>query len=346
MTHHVVLVTGATGFIARHVVHQLLEAGHEVVGSVRSLSSGPELREALGRALADPAALERLRLVELDMDENEGWMEAMEGVDVVMHTASPVPDGKSEIAESFITTAIGGTLRACKAAYASGIRRIIVTSSIAAIMGAPGHDNGEDFDESDWSDPERPNINNYSKSKVLSERALWDWARDEAPEAKVTTINPAFVMGPPLSTGKVPSSLNIVGRLLEGVDPGLPDVNLPLVDVRDVARMHVLAMDLPVTEGKRYISSESQLNWIEIAELLHETCPDHPVPTRKVPKFVLKLAGVFRPEARAMAAGWGKSYPMSNARAREDMGMHFIAATDSIRETAQYLVANDMLDKA
>ena len=287
----------------------------------------------------------RLRLVELDMDANDGWMEAMEGVDVVMHTASPVPDGKGEIGEDFITTAIGGTLRACKAAYASGIRRIIVTSSIAAIMGAPGHDNGEDFDESDWSDPNRPNANNYSKSKTLSERALWEWVETEAPEAKVTTITPAFVMGPPLSKGKVPSSLNIVARLLDGVDPGLPNVNLPIVDVRDAARMHVLAMDLPVTEGKRYICSESQMNWIEIAELLRETCPDRQVPARKVPKLMLKLAGVFRPEARAMAAGWGKRYPMSNRRARADMGMEFISAPESIRETALDLVAKGMLEK-
>ncbi|MAC80356.1 MAG: dihydrokaempferol 4-reductase [Rhodobacteraceae bacterium] len=348
MTQHCVLVTGATGYIARHIILQLLEAGHSVVGSVRSLASELELRAALGEALAgagaDPAALERLRLVELDLNADAGWDDAMAGVDVLMHTASPVPDGKRIVDEAFVTTAIGGTMRAVHAAYAAGVRRFVVTSSVAAIAGAEGHEIGEEFDESDWSDPDRPNLNAYTKSKTLAERALWDWNKTEAPDAEVTAINPSFVMGPPIGTGSVPSSLNIVARLLAGTDPALPDLSLPFVDVRDVARMHVLAMDLPQTVGKRYISSELLMSFMELSEMLRELYPDRSIPHRMAPKFVMRLVGIFKPEVRGIVANWGRRDPVSNLAARRDMGIEFSDTMQAIRQTAAFLVANDLVD--
>ncbi|MBB93083.1 MAG: dihydrokaempferol 4-reductase [Rhodobacteraceae bacterium] len=346
MTQHTVLVTGATGYIARHIVQQLLDGGHSVVGSVRSLGSEPELRTAIRAALTDPAAIERLRLVELNLNEDPGWDAAMEGIDVLMHTASPVPDGRVKMDETFITTAIGGTLRACKAAYAAGVRRIIVTSSVAAIMGAHGHENGEEFDESDWSDPDRPNLNPYTKSKTLAERALWEWNETEAPEALVTTVNPSFVMGPPLGTKSVPSSLNIIARLMQGTDPALPDLSLPFVDVRDVAKMHVRAMELPETAGKRYVSSENLMSFMELSAMLRQDFPDRKIPAKLAPKFMMKLIGIFKIEVRGIVANWGRRDQISNRRAREEMGIDFADAAEAIRASARFMVDHDMLEKA
>ncbi|WP_428926666.1 NAD-dependent epimerase/dehydratase family protein [Marinibacterium sp. SX1] len=345
MPLHNVLVTGATGYIARHIIRMLLDDGHHVVGSVRNLAAEAELRGAIGPALADPAALDRLRLVQLDLNADAGWDAAMQGIDVLMHTASPVPNGKITVDDSFVTTAIGGTLRACKAAYAAGVRRMVVTSSMAAIMGADGHENGEEFDESDWTVPDRPHLNPYTKSKTLAERALWDWNQTEAPEARITAINPSFVMGPPLGTTQVPSSLNILARLLSGTDPALPDLSLPFVDVQDVARMHVLAIDMPQTEGKRYLSSENLMSFLELAALLRQDYPDRRIPNRLAPKFVMKLIGLFKVEVRGIVANWGRRDAVSNTRARQDMGIEFSDATEAIRASARFLVDNDMLDR-
>ncbi|MEM8731429.1 MAG: NAD-dependent epimerase/dehydratase family protein, partial [Pseudomonadota bacterium] len=342
MPHHTVLVTGATGYIARHIVHQLLEAGHAVVGSVRDMDYEDELRAALGGALQDPAALERLTVVYLDLNADTGWPEAMEGVDVVMHVASPVPDGYKPITDDYITTAIDGTHRACRFAYAAGIRRIIVTSSIAAIMGAPDREEGTLFTEAHWCDDTRPELNAYSRSKVLSERAFWAWKDAEGPEAQATSINPAFVVGPSIGTAKIPSSLNIVGRLMTGHDKGLADLTLPYVDVRDVARMHVLAMDMPQTVGRRYISSDAALSFQEVAEVLRALYPEHPIPSRVLPRFLVRLAGLVKPEAKALATAWGNSYPMSQERAKAEMGMSFMPAVASLQESAHFLVSNDM----
>ncbi len=343
MSQHTVLVTGATGYIARHIIVQLLDAGHSVIGSIRGTASEPELRDALGAALADPTALDRFRTVALNLNEDSGWDAAMAGVDVLMHTASPVPDGTAPPSEDYIPTAINGTLRAVKAAYAAGVQRMVVTSSVAAIMGAHGHENGEEFDETDWSDPDRPNLNAYTKSKTLAERALWDWNETEAPDALVTAVNPSFVMGPPIGSKSVPSSLNIVARLLRGQDPMLPDLSLPYVDVRDVAKMHVLAMDLPETAGKRYVSSEALLSFQQLAELLRETCPDCKVPSRMAPNLLLKVLSVFKPEMRGLVANLGRHDPISNRRARDDMGIDFADAAAAIRASAVYLVENGLL---
>lgn len=345
MSNHTVLVTGATGYIARHIILQLLEAGHQVVGSVRRMTAEPELRGALGEALGDATALDRLRLVELTLDADAGWAGAMTGVDVLIHTASPVPDGSTAPTDDYVPTAINGTLRAVKAAYAAGIRRMVVTSSVAAIMGAHGHENGEEFDETDWSDPDRPNLNAYTKSKTLAERALWEWNEAEAPDAQVTAVNPSFVMGPPLGKTSVPSSLNIVARLMNGELPMVPDISLPFVDVRDVARMHVLAMDLPQTAGKRYISSEALFSFLELANMLRQDYPDRKIPHRIAPKLLLRVLSVVKPELRGLVANLGRHDQLSNRRARDDMGIDFADAGLAVRETARFLVANNLLDK-
>ena len=193
-----ILVTGATGYIGKHIVLCLLDAGHTVIGSARSVSRDAEMRSALAPALKDPTALERYRTVALDLNSDDGWSEAMQGVDVLMHTASPFPISPPKNPDDLIRPAVDGMLRALRSAHAAGVRNVVATSSSAAIMGAA--ETKETFDETDWSDPGKPGISAYSLSKTLAEQAAWNFVRTEAPEMRLSIINPCLVLGPPLDS--------------------------------------------------------------------------------------------------------------------------------------------------
>ena len=246
-----VLVTGASGFIAKHVVRELLDAGYRVRGSVRSAARRQEVADAVRPNLADPADLDN-RLTCVDLERDEGWDEAMEGVDVLMHTASPLPFEQPDNEEEIIRPAVDGTLRALKAAHRTGVKRVIMTSSSAAIANGELEPGREAHDERDWTDLSDPRATPYVKSKTLAERAAWDYVEKNAPEIGLTTINPVFVLGPPLD-GTLGTSMKVVQRLLRAKDPMLPNFGFATVDVRDIAAMHVKALARPETVGRRLI---------------------------------------------------------------------------------------------
>lgn len=265
-----VLVTGASGFIAKHVVRELLDAGYRVRGSVRSAARGQEVSDAVRPNLADPSDLEsRLSFVELDLERDEGWDEAMEGVDVLMHTASPLPLAQPDDEQEIIRPAVDGTLRALKAAHRSGIGRVIVTSSSAAVAYTELEPGRELHDERGWTDLTDPRATPYVKSKTLAERAAWDYVEKNAPDIGLTTINPVFVLGPPLDD-TLGTSLLVVQRLLRAKDPMLPNFGFATVDVRDIATMHLRALQRPDTIGRRLIGGERFLWFVDMAKTLHE----------------------------------------------------------------------------
>ena len=252
-----VLVTGASGFIAKHIVLELLNADYRVVGSLRTEPRRDEVRDAVRPHLASAADLDqRLRFVTLDLGKDDGWLDAMSGVDVLMHTASPLPMAQPRDENELVRPAVDGTLRALRAAHAAGIRRVVLTSSSAAVTNVAGNVDTKKFDESDWSDPSGPGITPYTKSKTLAERAAWDFVESQAPGMELTTINPCLVLGTPLDD-HYGTSLRIVERLLRGRDPMLPKVGIGVVDVVDVARMHVRAITAPGTAGQRIIAPPS-----------------------------------------------------------------------------------------
>jgi len=334
-----VFVTGASGYIAKHIIVSLLNRGYDVTGSVRSLSRAAEVRGAVAAHLNDAADLEtRLRFSVLDLTSDQWWKDALVGSDSLIHTASPVPLVQPKDPETLIRPAVNGTLRALDAAQATGIRRVVMTSSIAAIGSGTQPDGRGAFSEKDWADLTQPGLTPYAKSKTLAETAAWDFTKTH-PRMNLTAINPGVVVGPPLDQ-HYGASVALIERILKARDPMLPKLGFPVVDVRDVAEMHVLALEQPDTIGKRYIAADRFL-WIhEIAEILKAAHPDLGITTRRAPAFVVRLLSLFDPSLRPILPMLGKRQDMTSARARAEMGMRFRDVADSVRETGAFLVAN------
>jgi dihydroflavonol-4-reductase len=230
-----VLLTGVSGFIAKHVALKLLNAGYDVRGTLRQLDRANEVHAALAPHLLEQAG--QLTLVQADLEADAGWAEAMAGVSAVVHTASPFPITQPKNPQELIRPAVEGTRRVLAAAAAAGVKRIVLTSSVAAVVDLS---KGEHLqDEADWCDPSKDTVTAYEKSKTLAERAAWELAK--ARGLALTTINPGFVLGPPLDE-HYGSSLGLVERFLKGKDPMVPPMGLAIVDVRDVAEMHLRAL--------------------------------------------------------------------------------------------------------
>jgi dihydroflavonol-4-reductase len=237
-----VFLTGASGFIAKHILRELFEKGYDVRASVRSEKRKEELQ-----ALFPDATFE---FAMLDLSSDDGWAEALEGCDVLMHTASPFPLSEPKDPQDLIRPAVDGTLRAMKAAEAAGIKRVILTSSCAAIYKQADKPKATPSDETNWTTPDDPSVGAYEASKTLAEKAAWDFVA-EHPDMALTTINPGAVFGPPMD-GRFGASLELVEQLMTGKIPMAPPTDMVTVDVRDVARMHVAAIELEATKGERF----------------------------------------------------------------------------------------------
>ena len=224
-----ILVTGATGFIGSHIIVQLLNTGHEVTGSMRDLKRADSMREVYGQHVND---LSRLTFVQLDLMKDDGWDEAFEGIEYVIHTASPVPARTPRKERDIIQPAVEGTKRALKAASKAGVKRLVMTSSIVAIM--YGHEDEKvEFTEEDWSNPNHPKDKSaYSKSKTFAEKEAWEFIHADKSGLELTTINPGMVLGPIMEVDFGTSAI-VVKKLLEGAFPGTPKIGWPIVDVRD-----------------------------------------------------------------------------------------------------------------
>ncbi|QLL23990.1 dihydrokaempferol 4-reductase [Actinobacteria bacterium IMCC25003] len=334
-----VLLTGASGYIGKHITLQLLNQGYFVRASVRSSKKSSEVTNAVRPHLLDTSNLDaRLTFVELDLEEDAGWDAALRGVDVLMHTASPFPIASPKDENDLIRPAVEGTLRALKAAKAAGVHRVILTSSNAAVYGCDLPANKSEYDESMWTDVNHP-IGRvaYTKSKTLAERAAWDFVKTQAPEIALTTINPVLVLGAPLDDN-FGSSISVVERILKGKDPMLPDLRFPIVDVRDVARMHVDSIKNETTKGERILASSETYSFVEIAKYLKSIYPKSKVKTAQAPSALIKLVSLFDGEIKAVLPLLGKPMLTSGEKAKKLFGMKFIPVEVSVRESADYLI--------
>lgn len=332
-----ILVTGATGYIAKHIVLRLLEQGDHVRGSVRSEKRAEELRATMQAALSDPAQIANLSTVTLDLTSDDGWAGAMDGVAGVIHTASPFPLVQPKDDADLIRPAVDGAVRALRAAQGAGVRRVVMTSSAVSVITGVSPSAGGAFTEADWSDATSPVATAYAKSKTLAERAAWDFVRESGGAIDLTCINPSLVVGPPLDLD-YGTSIAIVERILKGKDPMLPNVGFGAVDVRDVADAHVRAFDLPDSFGQRVLMNERWMWFRDMAEAVKAAVPDRRIVTRVAPDFVIRVLGMFDPSIATIRHDLGKRYDISNDRARELLGIAFRDTRQSVAESARWLV--------
>lgn len=340
MPADLITVTGASGFVAKHVVLQLLEKGYRVRGTVRSPARAEEVAAAVRPHLSDPAALGRLTFAELDLGQDEGWAAAMADAKALIHIASPFPLEQPRNEDELIRPAVDGTLRALRAAHEAGVGRVVLTSSLAAISYSDLPPGKAAYDEDDWTDTGRPGLTPYAKSKTLAERAAWRFVETEAPEMRLTAINPGLIAGPPLD-GRFGSSLRAVQRLLAAKDPALPDIYLPTVDVRDVAKAHVLALEKPETAGKRILMAAGTLSFVDIAKAVKAAAPGRRVVTRRAPHWLIRLVALFDPVAAGIVHELGRRQDISNARARSLLGIDFIDPAEAVAASTRYLIERE-----
>ncbi len=326
-----VVVTGASGFIGKHIVKELLAHGYTVRGSVRSDAKAEETRAAVG-----PDGLDRLSFVNLDLLSDDGWDEALVGADALLHTASPFPVAEPKDPDELIRPAVDGTERALRAAKRAGVERVVVTSSCVAIYNDTLRSDQTVLDETNWSPTREDFTSAYDDSKTLAELAAWDFVREEAPEITLSTVNPGVVWGVPLDDN-YGSSLEVVERVYTGQDPMLPDLSFPVVDVGDVARMHRLAMELDAAAGERFLAAAGALTMIEMAEILNAEVAGSTAKTRKAPNFLIRLLARFNADMKSVAPRLGKSGLVSGANAEQKLGIEFVTPREALLRSGRFL---------
>jgi len=332
-----VLVTGGSGFINSHCILQLLAAGHRVRTTVRSLAREADVRALLRQGAAEPG--ERLAFFAADLTGDAGWQEAVDGCDYVLHVASPLPTAVPKDENELIVPAREGTLRVLRAARDAGVKRVVQTSSFAAV--GYGHPvQAAAFDETVWTDPAGDDVQPYAKSKTLAERAAWDFIAREGGALELSVVNPVMVAGPVLGPDYSASVL-LVQRLMDGAVPGCPRLYFGLVDVRDVADLHLRAMTDPAAKGERFLAVAGDfLSIVQIARILKARlgAAARRVPTREVPNFLVHLVALFDPAAKQLLPELGKPKNATNAKAKRLLGWAPRSNEDAIVATAESLL--------
>jgi nucleoside-diphosphate-sugar epimerase len=332
-----VLVTGGSGFIASHTILQLLGAGHQVRTTVRSLSREGDVRAMLKHAGSEPG--DRLQFVAADLMSDAGWPAAVAGCEYVLHIASPFPSTVPKDENELIVPAREGALRVLRAARDAGAKRVVQTSSFAAV--GYGHPQQERvFTEKDWTNPDGADVMPYTKSKTLAERAAWEFIDREGAGLELAVVNPVGVFGPVLGPDYATSVL-FVQRMMDGAVPGLPRMCFGVVDVRDVADLHLRAMTNPAAKGERFLAVAGDFMWIvEIAMTLKARLGDAAkrVPTRQLPNWLVKLAALRDPAVKQIIPELGKWKNATSEKAQRVLGWKPRSREDSVVATAQSMI--------
>ncbi|MGH2975759.1 MAG: NAD-dependent epimerase/dehydratase family protein [Solirubrobacterales bacterium] len=329
-----VLVTGGTGYLGGWCVAELLRRGYRVRTTVRDLS-----REAGVRAAVEPeAGVEPdLTVLVADLRSDEGWEDAVAGCDYVLHVASPFPPVQPKNPDELIVPAREGTLRVLRAALAAGVGRVVVTSSVAAVRGGAAPSDTP-LDEHSWTDPGNEALSPYVRSKAAAERAACELVDAEGARERLATVQPGAILGPALGDASS-FSLELVERLLKGM-PGTPRIGFSVVDVRDVADLHIRAMLAPEAGGERFIAVNEFLWMSEVAAILRERLGTDAakVPKRGVPDLIVRALGLFDPSVRAFTNDLGKKVALSSEKARMKLDWQPRPVEETVAECARSLL--------
>ena len=337
-----VLVTGGSGFIGSHCILQLLAAGHQVRTTVRSQKREADARALLKEGGADPG--DRLSFIAADLENDAGWSEAVAGCEYVLHVASPFPQTTPNNEDDLIVPAREGSLRVLRAARNAGVKRVVLTSSFAAI-GYGQKPRNTPFDETNWTDPDGEDVRPYVKSKTLAERAAWDFIASEGGDLELSVVNPVGVFGPVMGPD-YSTSILLVQRLMDGAMPGCPRLCFGIVDVRDVADMHIRAMTHPAAKGERFLAVAGDFMSIrDVARTLKRRlgAAARRVPTLPLPNWLVRLAAVRDPAVKLILPELGKVKNASNEKGKRVLGWAPRSNEESIVATAESLVRLGLL---
>jgi nucleoside-diphosphate-sugar epimerase len=338
MAGETVLVTGGSGYIGGWCIIPLLQQGYQVRTTVRSLAREAEVRARL--ATQAPTGL--LRFFAADLMSEAGWDEAAAGCEYVLHVASPLGVGVSD-PQALIKTAREGAIRAIRAAIKAGAKRVVMTSSVAATD--PPHESADvSADETVWTDPAGKGVSAYAQSKTLAERAAWDLIAREGGATTLAVVNPALVLGPVLG-GDYSESLQVVERLMTGRVPGIPRLGFSVVDVRDVADLHLKAMLSPEAAGQRFIAAH-EFRWMsDVAEVLRARLGPKAakVPTRRVPDVLVRLVSLFDKDLKEVTPALGRKRVFSSEKAQRMLGWRPRPADDTIVDCAESLISHGLV---
>jgi nucleoside-diphosphate-sugar epimerase len=333
-----ILVTGGSGFIGSHAIVQLLGAGHRVRATLRSLKRENDVRAMLKEGGA--AAGDSLSFFAADLENDAGWPQAVAGCDFVLHVASPFPANVPEHDDELIVPAREGALRVLRASRDAGVKRVVLTSSFAAI--GYGHKpQSAPFNETDWTEIAGNDVTAYVKSKTLAERAAWDFIAKEGGALELSVVNPVAVFGPILGPD-LSTSILLLQRLMTGAVPGCPQITFGVVDVRDVADLHVRAMTHPAAKGERFLAAATGdfMLICDIAKVLKERMGEagKKVSTRQLPNWLVRMAALRDPSIRQILPELGKLKYGTNEKARSLLGWTPRSREDAIVSSAQSLV--------
>jgi dihydroflavonol-4-reductase len=330
-----ILVTGGTGYLAQWCIRELLNDGYTVHTTMRDLSRERDLRSLF------PAAGEtdQLRVFAADLLRDEEWKAAVTGCDYVLHVASPFPPVQPKNPDDLIVPARDGTLRILRAAFDAGARRVVVTSSSAAVrnVGAPAP--SRPLTEDDWSDPRNPKLTPYARSKTIAERSAWDYADSVGATDRLAVVNPGAIIGPLLGSHRS-FSLQTVERLLSGAVPAIPRLGFALVDVRDLVGLHLRAMTEPAAAGQRLLGTGPFLWMADIAAILRDELGQQAskVPSRQAPDALIRFISLFDPSVRSIIGELGQRSEYSTEKARTLLGWTQRPVRDSILDCARSLL--------
>ena len=330
-----VLVTGASGFIATHCILALLNAGYGVRGTVRDLNRAAALKAMLAKH--NPAATD-MEFVAAELTADAGWAQAAQGCSYVLHVASPVAINSPRDPDAFVAAARDGTLRVLRAAKAAGVKRVVVTSSIAAVGSGKLQPRDRPLTEDDWTNPDGAGVEAYARSKTLAERAVWEFAKSpEGQGLEIAAVNPGLVLGPALEAD-YGSSNELVYQIMKNKIPGYPRTGFSLVDVRDVAGLQLLAMTKPAAAGERFICVSEFLWMNEVGAALLAAYPKRKLPKAVLPNWVVYIVAIFNPAARSILDSLGQRRDLSNAKAVSKLGWQPRGARESAVDAAKSLV--------
>ena len=325
-----VLLTGISGFLGSHTAIQLLNKGYKVTGTVRDLNRANDLKAIIEKHTQH---IQNLTIAEADLNEESKWPELTQNIDFIQHIASPFPRNLPKHESELIDPARNGVLNILKNASANNVKRVVITSSVAAVVyGKDKKDLNLTFTENDWTDElNKKDSTPYFRSKTIAEKAAWEYLKNNPSELELVTVLPGAILGPVLEDD-FGTSANIVIKTIDGSMPAIPKIGVEIIDVRS-------AMELPQANQQRYLASSGYLSFKKIAGILKKEYPNRKVPSKELPDFFVKLLSNFETSLKPILIDLGIERKIDRSKAINELNWEPLPMEEAILSCAKSVIA-------